>query len=151
MKIHVLKMSAILTIMLLMQDCNTTNVTDLNTLKKEIINVEKEFETAVRTKGFAEAFYEFADENAVIKRKNDTLIKGKENIRIYYQNIDLKDVLLTWNPDFVDISKDGTLGYSYGGYLWKSKDPNGIMIESKGVFHTVWKKQIDGTWKYVWD
>jgi ketosteroid isomerase-like protein len=150
MKIKAYNLGAVILIIQL-QACNSNADKKDNDPKLGIIKIEKQFEIAVNEKGLAEAFYEFADANAVIKRKNDTLIKGKENIRKYYQKIDLKDVVLTWNPDFVEISKDGTLGYSYGEYLWKNKDANGKMIESRGIFHTVWKKQIDGTWKYVWD
>jgi len=131
--------------------CNSNKGKNQNDLKQEIIKVEKEFETAARNKGIAEAFYEFADENAVIKRKNDTLIKGNENIRKYYLNIDLKNAVLSWAPDFVGVADDGSLAYSYGSFLWKNKGADGKTVESKGVFHTVWKKQSDGTWKYVWD
>jgi len=35
--------------------------------------------------------------------------------------------------------------------LWKIKDEQGKIAEYKGVFHTVWKKQADKSWKYVWD
>jgi len=131
--------------------CHSDKANNQNDLKQEIMKVEKDFEAAAGANGIAEAFYKFADENAVIKRKNDTLIKGKENIRKYYQNIDLKNVVLSWTPDFICVSEDGTLAYTYGNYTWKSKDADGKTVESRGVFHTVWKKQHDGTWKYVWD
>jgi len=60
-------------------------------------------------------------------------------------------ILITWSPDFVETSQDGTIGYTYGNYTWQSKDSSGKVNEAKGVFHTVWKKQKDGSWKYVWD
>lgn len=135
----------------MLSGCNSDKAKNQNELKQEIMKAEKEFEAFAGSNGIAEAFYKFADENAVIKRKNDTLIKGNENIRKYYQNIDLKDVVLSWTPDFVDVSKDGTLAYTFGKYIWKTKGADGKTIESRGVFHTVWKKQGDGTWKYVWD
>jgi ketosteroid isomerase-like protein len=138
-------------ILIIQFGCNSNKVKNHNDLKEEIMKVEKEFEAAASTNGIAEAFYDFADNNAVIKRKNDTLIKGNENIRKYYQSTDLKNVVLSWTPDFVGISEDGTLAYTYGKYIWKSKDSNGKTVESRGVFHTVWKKQSDGTWKYVWE
>ena len=137
--------------MLALLSCNSNEGKNLNDRKPEIIKVEKEFETAVSHKGLAEAFYDFADENAVIKRKNDTLINGKENIRKYYLGIKLNNAELTWTPDFVAVSGDGTLAWTYGAYTWKDKDTDGKTIESKGVFHTIWKMQSDGTWKYVWD
>jgi ketosteroid isomerase-like protein len=138
-------------ILIIQFGCNSNKVKNHNDLKEEIMKVEREFEAVARTNGIAEAFYDFADKDAVIKRKNDTLIKGNENIRKYYQNIDLKDVVLSWTPDFVDVSEDGTLAYTYGKFIWISKDAEGKAVESRGVFHTVWKKQKDGTWKYVWD
>lgn len=101
-------------------------------------------------KGIAEAFYYFADDNAVIKRENDTLIKGKENIRIYYDKSNNESSTLNWNPDYIDVSDCGTLAYTYGKYVWKIKDKDGVAKEYKGIFHTVWKKK-DNNWRYVWD
>lgn len=120
-------------------------------LKNEIFQTEKSFERMTSEKGIAEAFYFFADENAVIKREKDTLIKGKENIKIYYQKKNLKNATVNWTPDYIDVSECGTLGYTYGKYSWKIKNEEGGITEYKGIFHTVWKKQKDQTWKYVWD
>ena len=146
MKIQPFKILTIILVIVSLFACNSNKGKNQNDLKKEIINVEKEFEAAALNKGIPQAFYDFADEHAVIKRKNDTLITGKENIRNYYKSVNLQNVVLSWTPDFVGVSEDGTLGYTYGSYLWKNKD-----AESRGVFHTIWKKQSDGTWKYVWD
>ncbi len=119
--------------------------------KTEIENVEKAFNDLAKSKGIAEAFYHFAADQATIKRENDTLIKGRENIRKYYSNPKLKNASVSWKPDFVDVSKDGTMAYTYGKYVWTVKDSTGKATDYKGVFHTVWKKQPDGSWKYVWD
>jgi len=43
------------------------------------------------------------------------------------------------------------LAYTYGKYTWQIKDTQGKITKYQGIFHTVWKKQSDGTWKYVWD
>ena len=120
-------------------------------LKAEIENAEKAFNDFAASKGIAQAFYAFAAEDAIIKRENDTLIKGRDNIRKYYSNPKLKNASVTWKPDFVSVSKDGTLGYTYGKYVWTAKDSTGKATDYKGVFHTVWKRQSDGSWKYVWD
>ena len=128
-----------------------TNAADINELKEKIVKIEKEFETTVKEKGIQEAFYEYADSNAVIKREDDRLIKGKELIKLYYQNPAYLKDSVSWKPDFVEVSDDGTLAYTYGIYVWKVKDSVGKETIYKGVFHTVWKKQTDGTWKYVWD
>lgn len=120
-------------------------------IKKEIFQTEKAFESMTLEKGIADAFYHFADENAVIKRENDTLIVGKENIKLHYAKKNLKNASVNWTPDFIDVSSCGTLAYTYGKYVWKVKNNEGSVTEYKGVFHTVWKKQKDNSWKYVWD
>jgi ketosteroid isomerase-like protein len=120
-------------------------------LKAEILRTEKEFEATAKKSGMQEAFYQFADNNAVIRRANDSLITGKNNIREFYQDPKFRNYDLSWTPGFVDVSNDGTLGYSYGKYVLKITQPDGEITEYTGVFHTVWKRQLDGTWKYVWD
>ena len=124
---------------------------DKEEIKKEIFQAEKAFEKMTEEKSIAEAFYYFADDSAVIKRENDTLIVGKENIRKYYGNSDDQNTTVNWTPDYIDVSDDNTLAYTYGKYVWKIKNQEGLVTEYKGVFHTVWKKQKEGHWKYVWD
>ena len=149
---YVYFLSSILLVIILSTSCNQNNKDlEQNELKSTIIQTEKDFETAVREKGIQTAFYEYADSNAVLKRDDDRLIKGKEFIKAYYQNPAYKNDSVSWKPDFVEVSNDGSLAYTYGKYLWKVKDSTGKFIEFKGVFHTVWKKQKDGSWKYIWD
>ena len=102
-------------------------------------------------KGIAEAFWYYADSNAVIKRDNDSLIQGKENIKNYYSAEFYKTATAKWSPDFIDVAEKGDMGYTFGKYTWESKDSSGETSMFNGVFHTVWKKQKDETWKYVWD
>ena len=118
--------------------------------QKEIFQTEKAFEKMVSEKGMAEAFYYFADQNAAIRRGNDSLIIGRENIRRYYEINTNPNAKVSWTPDFIDVSDCGTLGYTYGRYLYTIRDSTGKTSENKGIFHTVWKKQNNG-WRYVWD
>ena len=120
-------------------------------IRKEIFQTEKAFEKMVSEKGVTEAFYFFADEKAVIKRENDMLVKGKENIKNYYAKKNNETLVLNWTPDYIEVSTCGTLAYTYGKYFWKIKNENGEVAEYRGIFHTVWKKQDDNNWRYVWD
>lgn len=117
----------------------------------EIEKAEKDFQKMSADKGIMEAFWFYADTNAVIKRQNDSLIHGKDAIRNFYAASFYKQASVTWAPDFTDASAQGDFGYTYGKYTWQSKDSTGKVTEYKGVFHTVWKRQPDGSWKYVWD
>jgi ketosteroid isomerase-like protein len=117
-----------------------------------IKEAEKQFALMAATKGVAKAFEFWADSNAVIKRENDTLIHSKQAIGAFYGKMPAENIIqVTWSPRFADASDDGTLGYTYGDYQWVFKNAAGKPVTSKGVFHTVWKKQPDGTWKFVWD
>lgn len=129
---------------MLFAKCTTTgNVEDL---RAEVLRTEKDFEKMVSEKGLAEAFWFFAADDAVIMRGSDSLIKGKENIRNYYSASTGKNFKLSWTPDHIDVSGCGTMAYTYGRYLMITDS-----ARSEGIFHTVWKKQSDKSWKYVWD
>lgn len=139
-------------ISVLLYSCNNQpKPKDVTFVKLEIIKAEKDFEKTVSQKGLAEGFYQFADSNATIKRENDTLIHGRDRIRAYYSNPKFNNVSLAWKPEFVDVAAAGDIAYTYGTYSWSSKDSIGNERVSKGIFHTVWKKQKDGSWKFVWD
>ena len=120
--------------------------------KNEIIQTEKDFADMASSNGIAQAFLFYAAEDAVLER-NDVLIKGKQSIAdiLRKNNSNSMEVTLSWKPDFVDVSNSGDLGYTYGKYQYVSIDSLGNKQESEGIFHTVWKRQKDGSWKYVWD
>jgi ketosteroid isomerase-like protein len=124
---------------------------DPEALKKEIVQMERSFCKDLHTRGAAYAFYTYAAPEAVIKRENDTLIKGREAIKLYYSKPEYLQATANWEPDYTDVSADGTLAYTWGKFSWTGKDTTGKEFNYSGVFHTVWKKQPDGGWKYVWD
>ena len=128
-----------------------TNPSRSTGLIEEIRKIEKQFENDLNKMGAAFAFEKYAAPNAVIKRENDSLIHGSKAIRQYYSNDIYKTAKAFWSPDYIDISQDGTMAYTYGKYHWKMSGKSGEVQEYRGIFHTVWKKQPDGTWKYVWD
>jgi ketosteroid isomerase-like protein len=138
----------LLILVLLLASCKQP--VNIDSAKNEIFQTEKAFEKMASEKGLAEAFYYFADENAVIRRGNDSLIFGKESIRHYYGKNANPNAKLSWTPDFIGVSDCGTLGYTYGKYVFSIQDTSGKIIENTGIFHTVWKKQ-NKDWRYVWD
>ncbi len=116
--------------------------------KAEIFQTEADFAEMAEEQGIASAFCFYADNNAVISRGGE-LIRGKEAIKIYYETKLAPGTELEWKPDFAEVSED--LGYTYGKYTHRLADSTGTVIESHGIFHTVWKRQKDGSWRFVWD
>jgi ketosteroid isomerase-like protein len=141
----------ILSFSILSYACNTNMKEDsMEKWKREIVNTEKEFAEMAVKEGIPKAFLTYAAEDVVLMR-NNTVLKGKEAIKSYFENQTFKEVKLEWAPDFVDVSSSGDLGYTYGPYTFTYIDINGKTISDEGIFHTVWKRQADGKWLFVWD
>lgn len=116
----------------------------------EIFATEKAFAQLAKEKGVKTAFLAYAADDAVLNRDNK-LIKGKEAIAAYFDQPTWQDVRLEWEPDFVRAAASGDLGYTYGQYTFAATDQSGQVITGNGYFHTVWKKEANGEWRYVWD
>ena len=110
---------------------------DKEQYKQDIIQTERDFAKMVKEQGMQAGFAFFADSNAVIRRGNETLIKGKKEIEENYGHPRYKDVVLEWEADFVDVAASGDLGYTYGHYTFEAKDSTGNPIKATGTFHTV--------------
>lgn len=123
---------------------------DIETWKSEIVQVEKDFNDMPQEKGLVMAFHYFAAEDGTIKR-GKKVIKGKNAIKEWYENDVQPNETLTWKPSYVDVSRPGDLAYTYGDFVFTSTDSTGAKKENTGIFHTVWRRQQDGTWKFVWD
>ncbi|MCB8963582.1 MAG: nuclear transport factor 2 family protein [Bacteroidales bacterium] len=130
---------------------NRGSVVDKEKYKQEIIQAEHDFAKMVKEQGMQAGFAFFADSNAVMRRADESLIIGKTAIEEHFGKSRYKDAILEWEVDFVDVAESGDLGYTYGRYTFVAKDSMGNLVKSAGVFHTVWKRQGDGTWRYVWD
>jgi ketosteroid isomerase-like protein len=50
---------------------------------------------------------------------------------------------LEWWPLFAGVSRDGNFGFTTGPYAFGG--------ERKGHYFTVWKRQADGAWKWIFD
>jgi len=125
---------------------------EMEELKKEIHNTETAFEKMAKKDGIKNAFLHFAAEEAVLKR-GDQLFKGKQQIEAYFDDNQqiFNTADLAWTPDFIDISQSGDLAYTYGKYTINYRDQQGKTIKDNGFFHTIWKRQNDGRWLFVWD
>jgi ketosteroid isomerase-like protein len=58
---------------------------------------------------------------------------------------------LSWTPVKADMAASGDLGYTYGNFIFKSKDKDGKIVPRYGKYMSVWKRQKDGSWKVVVD
>lgn len=145
-------MFMLLTIVILSACNSDTSEDSMEKWKNEIVQTEKKFAEMVAKEGIPKAFLTFAADDVVVKR-GKKLILGIKALEDSYEvsNPSSSIVTLTWKPDFVDVATSGDLGYTYGKYVYTATDSIGVKSIDSGVFHTVWKRQFDGKWKFVWD
>jgi ketosteroid isomerase-like protein len=123
---------------------------DTEKLKQELAQMEDAFCTMAREKGLLAAFRHFAAPDVAFLDTDPRKFRGDEAVR-ERMGTDKPGVKLTWSASFTDVSNDGTLGYNYGRYESRRPGPDGQEVVRTGWFLTIWKRQPDGTWRYVMD
>jgi ketosteroid isomerase-like protein len=58
---------------------------------------------------------------------------------------------LTWTPVKAEMASSGDLGYTYGNYVFTSKNKEGKSVANFGKYTSIWRKQKDGQWKVIVD
>jgi ketosteroid isomerase-like protein len=128
-------------------------------LRQELATTERSFCAEAAHVGIADAFLAHMAENCFLPDRlglsRSEYKKAVEAARAKagtsYKPGPNPDVRLTWLPSKVEVSDDGTLGYTWGRYDFTSKGKDGKVVSSTGIYLTIWKRQIDGSWKFVYD
>ena len=104
----------------------------------EIVATELAFARMAREKGQWTAFSEYAADNALIFGLN-----GGIEAKPWLAKQQNPAEAVQWQPHFVWMSCDGTQAVTQGGF----HEPGG----EHGTFYTVWSRQRDGQYRYVFD
>lgn len=123
---------------------------DKANLKKELAAMEDKFSAMAAEKGLLAAFSHFAAPDVAFIDTDPRKFRGLEAVRERL-GPDVPGVKLSWSAYFTDVSDDGTLGYNYGRYESRRPGPDGTEVVRGGWFLSIWKRQPDGTWRYVMD
>ena len=123
---------------------------DKEKLKTEVAAMEDAFCAMGKSQGLLAAFKHFAAPDVAFIDTDPRKWRGLPAV-IERIGPDEPGQSLTWSASFTDVSDDGTLGYNYGRYESKRIKPDGTESVHTGWFLTIWKRQPDGSWKYVMD
>lgn len=111
---------------------------------KKIVDAEHAFAAMAAEKGTQPAFLAFMTSDAL------AFVPEEINAKTYWSERKSNSSLLSWAPNYADISSNGLIGYTTGNWEFrpKGKDdtPSGF-----GDFVTVWLRQPDGNYKWVLD
>jgi ketosteroid isomerase-like protein len=120
------------------------NVGDL----KAIVETERAFAHLSEEKGTREAFAEFIADDGILFRP--TPVFGKKWMQEHPLPASPSRSVLSWQPILADVSRAGDMGYTTGPWQFK-KDIKDAKPTAFGSFMTVWKKQPQGSWRFVLD
>ena len=142
--------TAVFSTTILLTSCNNISSTQnsektIQTSTEEILDTDISFSDMSRQSGMKKAFIEYISDEGVLLRPGHPPLVGADAIDFLSQ-IDDSGYTLTWKPMRGEIAKSGDLGYTYGIYELQTQD-----TVYKGTYVSIWKKQSDGSWKFVLD
>jgi ketosteroid isomerase-like protein len=115
---------------------------------QEMVKTEQAFSKMAEEKNIRDAFMAFIADDGLLFRPG--AVNGKKWMLEHPVPPSDKKPLLAWQPSYAGMAASGDMGFTTGPWEFKNdiKDekPSGY-----GHFMTVWKKQPDGSWKFVVD
>jgi len=115
---------------------------------QEMVKTEQAFSKMAEEKNARDAFMAFIADDGLLFRPG--AVNGKKWMLEHPVPPSDKKPLLAWQPAFAGMAASGDMGFTTGP--WEAKpDVNDEKPSGYGHFVTVWKKQADGSWKFVVD
>jgi len=111
---------------------------------QSLVDTERAFARAASENGVRDAFLAFIADEGMLYRPGP--VNGKE----WLTPRPPRPGLLSWQPVFADISAAGDLGITTGPWEFRPNGPQDEPI-GYGEFSTIWRRQLDGSWKFVID
>ena len=115
---------------------------------QSLVETERAFARTSEEKGTREAFLSFIADDGILFRP--AAVNGKKWMHDNQVSPSAQRPLLSWQPIFADVSVAGDLGYTTGPWEYKA-DIKDEKPAGYGNFVTLWKKQVDGSWKFAVD
>lgn len=114
-----------------------------------LLDTDRSFAAFAQAHGVAAAFREFAAEDALLLPMGEARVRGRE--AIHKSLLDLPAGALSWSPVAGEVSRSGNLGYTWGTYQFRVREGDDPTALRHGKYVTIWKRQPDGSWRYVLD
>jgi ketosteroid isomerase-like protein len=105
-----------------------------------IIAAERAFATEAAERGWAAAFRSWAAADAITLSPDP--VNAQQNLAQFPGD---GETTLDWRPAYAGVSRAGDFGFTTGPFQFRGRE--GIV----GHYFTVWRKQRDGSWKWIFD
>ena len=118
---------------------------------KALIQLDDDWSKAAATRD-AEKVASFYAEDALAYPPNEPLATGRPTAqKVWAAYLADSTFSISWKTDHAEVAASGDLGFTAGTYEDSFRGPDGQMVNEKGKYLCVWKKQADGTWKAMHD
>ena len=124
---------------------------DVESFKEEILDADRAFAKMAYEEGRDAAFLAYMAEDVTIMPRKGALIRGMDEYRKLQAAVTTEEPTVRWKPFFADASQSGDFGYTMGTFQYFESREEGAKVLSEGSYVTIWKKQSDGRWKFVFD
>jgi ketosteroid isomerase-like protein len=115
-----------------------------------IRSADVEFSNDATKYGTGVAFGRYAAEDAQIFSGPGEFISGPHAISESFGPPTERNTLV-WHPVHGEVAASGDLGFTVGNAVFTGVREDGATLERYSKYLTVWKKQRDGSWRYVVD
>jgi ketosteroid isomerase-like protein len=78
------------------------------------------------------------------------LLVGPKAVREWYEARG-QAASLTWTPVYAAVAGSRDLAYTIGEYVSTGRGPSGAAVQRVGKYLTVWRRENNGTWRFVAD
>ena len=110
-----------------------------------MVQAEKNFASTSLVASTKEAFVKFIDTAGIVFEKGNP-VNGFE----LYTKSDRRPGILTWEPEYAEISSSNDFGYTTGPWKYYANTLKDDPL-AKGHFITVWQLNNNGEWKFLID
>jgi ketosteroid isomerase-like protein len=111
---------------------------------EKLIATERAFAQTAAEKGTKAAFLEFMAKDAVV------FVPERTPAMPYWNGRPESNSLLSWAPNYADVSSNGALGYTTGNWEFRAKGKDD-QPSAFGNFVTIWLRQPSGEYRFVVD
>ncbi len=132
----------------------STAIPEMNSDKAAaiLLSVDQAFSDRATESDIPTAFLEYAADDAVMYRNGMEPVTGKKAIAALLSGE--AGARLVWKPLAADIAASGDLGYTRGSFTYHTaagEDGSPPKGPYQGYYVSIWKRQADGSWKWVFD
>ena len=134
-----------LMIIALFAACNTEKTDLSKETAEQIYAADTAMSNLATRDGFYKALIAYAEDSVIIPRPDKAPMIGRGEVsKSWAEKPAIRE--LTWKPIRAEASQSGDMGYTFGYAIYRGADTT-----TYTNYCTIWKKQKDGSWKFVYD